>query len=65
MRQHRWHVDEEKTDRKDQMLCDSICMKFWNGQNLSYSDRKPISVCQGLELGTELQRGVWGIFAMA
>lgn len=33
-------------------------MKFLNGRNLSYNDRMPFGVYQGMWLGTELQRGM-------
>lgn len=35
------------------MLCDSIYVKFQNGQNSGYFDRKPIGICLGLGLGID------------
>ena len=37
------------------ILCDSIYMTFWKGQN--YSDREQISGCQGRGVGKILKKG--------
>lgn len=46
-------LSEKKPVSQGHILCDSIYMTFWKGQN--YSEREQISGCQGIGVGKILK----------